>query len=268
MKTPKQTIFLFLFLSVFVFLSQQTTAQQTHKIPTQNLALYELIGKTSDKIFEIKEFEISDFITFKEYKMYLSDIKRDSSQEYYLSQLPDTNISTDKKAYQEYITNNIYDDYPVLGISWDNAMNYCKWKTQKEENVIYRLPLCSEWLAASHYYEQNNIEHDMNNKYSDWTLNQTTYWVRSSNFSPDTCLPFYYDRRIYISKKSDPKVYKRQTIVGKSYLYQLANVFGHAYYYAFEGYRHIGFRIVKEEINQDEPTEIQKIILKHWGIYE
>ncbi len=84
--------------------------------------------------------------------------------------------------------------------------------------------------------------------------------------------PIFYNENhnsaLKIHKKSDPKYYKRKKVAGSSYLYQLVNVFSHASYYAFEGYRHIGFRIIKEEISEDEPTEVQKPILKHWGIYE
>lgn len=126
----------FLFLSIAVHLSSFIKQHNKfYSIPSQSKNFHALYGDTSYKKAQIvEEFEISEQVTFKEYKEYLAAIKKDSSEKFYWSQLPDTNISTDKKVYTEYITSKEYDDYPVLGISWDNAMNYCKWKTIKDND--------------------------------------------------------------------------------------------------------------------------------------
>ena len=77
----------------------QAKAQKFTTIPTQHLELYQLLGyKDNYKIDTVKTFEISSFITYKEYKEYLKSIKSDSSELLYNSQLPDSNITTNKDA--------------------------------------------------------------------------------------------------------------------------------------------------------------------------
>jgi hypothetical protein len=237
-------------------------AQKFHAIPEQSLNLHELIGSEHGyKIDTVNKFFISDFITYKEYKKYLKAVKTDSSEQFYISQLPDTNITIDKAVYQEYITSSAYDNFPVLGISWENAMNYCKWKTLKDNKkgkikFIYRLPKGSEWVALLNFCTVNNITVDINDKYSDWILNsfdETIYNFSMSEFD-----------YIYLHKADDPPVLKRKWNVGESYLYCIPSLIDDypliRYGYSDIGYQHIAFRIVKTKVNKD--------ILKYWEIEE
>ena len=255
-----------IFTTIFLFYIE-SIAQKMERIPEQHLNLFELVGDTvRTGIDTTKEFEISGFITFGEYKKYLNSIKQDSSAAYYLSQFPDSNISIDEKIYLIYITDRIYYKYPVLGISWDNAMNYCKWKTLKANkkdtiDFIYRLPTLSEWLTAYHYFKVNNKKHDFNEKYSDWLLNafEETYF-----FLGGKKLTFknYYDYE-YFHKKNEPFVMKRKSIIGSSYLYENNQIFSNRNYgIADEGYRHIAFRIVKVKTLDYNI----KPLFKYWGL--
>jgi Sulfatase-modifying factor enzyme 1 len=249
-------------LAFFVLVNTKVKGQGFHTVPEQTLNLYELIGYLNeDRKDTIKAFGISDFITYKEYKKYLNSIKRDSSEQFYTSQLPDTNITIDKTVYQEYITSNVYDNYPVLGISWENAMNYCKWKTLKDNKkgeikFIYRLPKGSEWVATLNFCTENNIKLDMDDKYSDWILNsfdETIYNFYMSEFD-----------YVYLHKEDDLPVLKRKWTVGESYLYYIPSLIdGYPsirYGYSYIGYQHIAFRIVI--------TKADKSILNYWGLGE
>ncbi|NUM33909.1 MAG: protein kinase [Candidatus Brocadiae bacterium] len=45
--------------------------------------------------------------------------------------------------------------YPVSGISWEDAIEYCRWLTQKANNaVMYRLPTCQEWQWIAGYVDK------------------------------------------------------------------------------------------------------------------
>ncbi|MCF8296912.1 MAG: formylglycine-generating enzyme family protein [Saprospiraceae bacterium] len=264
-------------ISLSIFLSINISAQHFYKIPAQEINLYDVIGYEACSHFakfysldtttksEINAFEISEFITFKEYKVYLESVKKDSSEKFYLSQFPDSNITIDANVYKEYITNSDYDDFPVLGISWDNAMNFCRWKTlqgNSKDNIefIYRLPQCSEWLASSYYLDSSNINNDFNEKYSDWLIgcyNPGFYYFPLDEKLKEN---FYYDI-IYFHKSDDHQELKRKLVIGDSFLYQndVSSIF--YTYYADEGYRQIAFRIVI-----DKDIKSNNSLLEFWGL--
>jgi hypothetical protein len=67
-----------------------------------------------------------------------------------------------------------------------------------------------------------------------------------------------------------PEVIQRKITAGSSFLYNNAfcRLFGGFYYYAFFGYRHISFRIIRSEINKEDINPIDELVLKHWKLYE
>ncbi len=247
---------------------------QLFDIPSQTINLFKILGDNSKgKDQTIKGCQISGLVTYKDYKEYLSAIKKDSSEAYYQTQLPDSNIGS-TEVRNKYINSSEYNDFPVLGISWDNAMNFCKWKTLKENKdsiqFIYRLPNCSEWLAAYFYLSENKIKNDFNKNYSDWLLNSKDESFYDFNNSMKDVFPFNY---IYFHKKNDPLVLKRKFVIGDSYLFQqdkLLNYYSFSYY-SSEGYRQVSFRYIKEPINQSEKVypkgkSFAVNILEYWGL--
>jgi formylglycine-generating enzyme required for sulfatase activity len=68
-------------------------------------------------------------------------------------------IDTTKLPYSDYFTNKKYNNYPVVGISQNQAAYYCMWKTmleltklKKDSNLTihdYRLPSDAEWAYAA-----------------------------------------------------------------------------------------------------------------------
>lgn len=272
----KSTTIAFLFAGIFLLLShslRKKTQDKFLKIPTQHLNLTQFVGDSiPDKAYDVPAFEISKQVTFREYKQYLAAIRKDSSDRYYRSQLPDSSIA--KRAdWETYISDEIYNDYPVLGVSWENAMNYCRWKTLKDNKkdilFLYRLPHCSEWLAAKVYLETNKLESDFSKNYSDWLFgskDESMYDMRS-----DAMLRFPYDYA-YLHKSTDPLAMKRKLVIGDSYRYQAENQSDCFFsYYATQGYRQVGFRMVKERSSTDEDGEIVYSniafkILDHWNL--
>ena len=265
-------------ISVLLF-SLAGICQQVYIIPKQTFQPYQVLGFSerdygigyavdTDKInfrMSIDSFEISSQITFRQYKTYLESVKKDSSFSFYLSQFPDSNI-TSKKNYAIYMSNKSYDDFPVAGISWEAAMNYCKWRTLQENvgtniKFIYRLPKVSEWLAAYDFLEKSKSKNDFSKNYSDWTM--SLYFEGAYGFKNS----FSYDIS-YLQKHEDQARDKRKVVIGNSYLFQKEKLLTHSTgYYAFNGYRQIAFRLVKEQVKKsDNAKSLFKEILNYWGI--
>lgn len=273
----KISLFLFYLLS-YTYCS----SQYLYKIPKQTIEPFKILGQRSTEFgysngkaptsmkLEMDSFEISTQITYGQYKGYLNAIKKDSSAKFYLSQLPDTSICLPEN-YKAYVSGNTYDDFPVVGISWEAAMNYCRWITATNNKgsitFICRLPCESEWLAAYNYLNSTSVKNDFNRNYSDWLLNaHDEDWRYPTN-------SFNY---VYLADKKEPNVLKRKDFIGDSYLFKYENLADYAETFGYEdhGYRQVGFRVVKEPVNttstidangKQQPS-IDLQILKSWGL--
>ncbi len=104
--------------------------------------------------------EISNF-SWQEYEYSVKKKFGINSPEHAAS-LPDTLVWRNKYSYNEpyvkhYYRHPAYKDYPVVGISYGQAVAYCKWRTQKvnarllsknkfkNQTIEYRLPTKQEW---------------------------------------------------------------------------------------------------------------------------
>ncbi len=243
-------------------------------IPSQTINFFKILGDSSNgKEDKIKGFQISELVTYKEYKEYLNAIRKDSSFKYYQTQLPDSNIGSNE-VRAKYIGSSEFDELPVLGISWDNAMNFCRWKTIKENGdsvqFLYRLPNCSEWLAAYWNLSKNNIQNDFNKKYSDWLLNTKFENILEFRANWKGSLIFEHN---YFAGKDESLTLKRKLVIGDSYLFQQEKLLNYCLfnYYSTEGYRQVSFRYVKELANETDKNIFQNrgkpvSILEYWGL--
>jgi sulfatase modifying factor 1 len=96
-----------------------------------------------------------------EYLEFVNDLyTRDSAL--YKLMLPDTLVWRERLTYSEpysthYFRHPAYRDYPVVGVSYEQAEKYCEWLTEKYMNspkrkyksVRFRLPEIAQWAMAS-----------------------------------------------------------------------------------------------------------------------
>jgi formylglycine-generating enzyme required for sulfatase activity len=127
----------------------------------------------------IDAFYMSNEVTNKEYRAFVNDLKQHPNDtlfviewrllqsgsnkpaisKYMYSELREGAIDTTVCEKVNYFSNSQYDDFPVVGVTRQNAMFYCAWLTQKENQkkkeagkpyvMDYRLPTEFEWIAAN-----------------------------------------------------------------------------------------------------------------------
>ena len=87
---------------------------------------------------------------------YLHHIQRDSSETFYLSALPDTTVWEKELAFNTpYVSNYLrypgFRYYPAVGVSWNQAMDYCRWRTEA----------VNKQRAIEYYGEDDYIDGDI-----------------------------------------------------------------------------------------------------------
>jgi gliding motility-associated lipoprotein GldJ len=80
-------------------------------------------------------------IDYREYLYWISRVYGETYPEVWKKALPDTLVWREELAYNEplvetYFRDPDYDEYPVVGINWKQATEYCKWRTDRVNEMI------------------------------------------------------------------------------------------------------------------------------------
>ena len=109
--------------------------------------------------FYLDETEVTNHF-WLEYVQWLERVYGNNFPEIVERALPDTLVWREKLAYNEplveyYLRHPAYRDYPVVGISWQQATDFCKWRTDRVNEAI----LINEGLLVHNPESQRDEEH-------------------------------------------------------------------------------------------------------------
>jgi len=90
--------------------------------------------------FYMDETEVAN-IDYREFVYYTKRVYGETYPHEAMSVLPDTLVWREELAYNEplvetYFRHPSYDDYPVVGVNWDQANKYCKWRTNAVNEFV------------------------------------------------------------------------------------------------------------------------------------
>lgn len=261
----------FVFVLVFVFLSMLTIAQTKKQIPPGTI-------KVEENLF-LDITEISN-ASWMEYRNWLLKKFGENSQEY-LSSALDTNVWRDKLRYNEpyvkyYHSHPAYKEYPAVGMSYEQAVAFCKWRSDRvnelyfvkenklklhpdsnyvfPEKVKYRLPTKAEWekyavvgMDIKTLLKAKKQNHELYNYLREEALKETTK-------SMDVTAPvksYYPDKNgIYnILGNVAEMVQEKGIAKGGSYIHKIEEINPQKDFMYDAPKSYIGFRCVAEYVN-------------------
>ncbi len=90
--------------------------------------------------FYMDETEVSN-IDYREYLYWVNRVFAESYPEVVADALPDTLVWLEELAYNEpfvetYFRHPSYNNYPVVGVSWRQATEYCRWRTDRVNEML------------------------------------------------------------------------------------------------------------------------------------
>ena len=138
------------------------------KIPAGTLTKNIEAGET-EQVEMDNYFMLNREVTNIDYREFLHYYKeRDTAK--YSAYMPDSTVWRTKNTYMEpmvnlYSNHPAYYNYPVVGVTYNQAKAYCAWLTEIINNnadkifkkVLYRLPTEDEWIYAANGGKDNSI---------------------------------------------------------------------------------------------------------------
>ncbi len=140
--------------------------------------------------FYMDEAEVAN-VHYREYLYWLSRTYSNDYPEIFQKALPDTQCWRKALQYNEpqvehYLRNAAYSFYPVVGVSWEQATEYCKWRSDRVNELI---------LIKAGYLKKN------------------PYQVSEENFSTGTYVNGQYEGSVGVKRKDiNPTGSKKRNI--------------------------------------------------------
>lgn len=137
---------IFVFIAVFALFSFNET-----EIFFNAKTVEKSFSKITNRLY-INKYEVSN----SDYRLFLYSIANNAVL--YKQAYPDTSVWKNFTPLASiYFKNPAYANYPLVGITYENALQYCEWLTdtynadggRKFKKVIFRLPTREEWTLAA-----------------------------------------------------------------------------------------------------------------------
>lgn len=113
--------------------------------------------------FYLDEAEVSNF-NYLEYLFWVRNVYATDYPEVLKKALPDTLVWRDRLAFNEpyveyYLRHPAYRDYPVVGVNWLQANDFCSWRTDRVNEFILVREGVLDWDPAT-WVNENNFNTD------------------------------------------------------------------------------------------------------------
>lgn len=113
--------------------------------------------------FYMDETEVRN-LDYLEYLYWTSRVFSSEYPEIYSQALPDTLVWREKLAYNEpyvlyYLRHPSYRDYPVVGVNWLQASNFCSWRTDRVNEFILIREGVLDWAPEALNDQSFNTDH-------------------------------------------------------------------------------------------------------------
>ncbi|MFN3342785.1 MAG: SUMF1/EgtB/PvdO family nonheme iron enzyme [Flavobacteriales bacterium] len=146
----------------------------------------------------MQEAEVSNFQCVS----FLYDLVKRADTNSLRKAIPDTTVWIEKHAYlnsfvEHYLRHPAYRNYPVVGISYEQAKMYCVWLTErynadpkrKHKEVLFELPTEAEWMNAASSGINSAIfpwgGHYLRNAKGEYLANFSQ--INEASIIPDSC---------------------------------------------------------------------------------
>jgi len=232
-----------LFSVVFIFFG----AQRPECIAVKSgryVVKFRLYDETFVDTVSVSNVDICQPVALLQYKEFLKTVNASERSSY----LPDYRVINDNGkpdannaiSWDIYFNSGQFDKYPVVGITWENAVSYCQWLNQKEntkdKEYEYRLPYLNELLIYFQHFEKKRILTHRN----EWTVNAYDESMLLSILKKES----YSYTYSYDAQPEDSPALKRKAIVYRPNSGGKMNLIHCNYQYQSNEFT--SFRIVKE----------------------
>lgn len=238
------------------------------QIPTADINVSEVYPKVKkDTIIKQESFNVSELITLGEYKLFLEFLENEYGEEKAQRYFPDSSIVLEVEDYTAYLKNTIYEKYPALGISWENVMAYCIWRSREDQldsNHYYRLLNFTEYAAVRRFDSLNSNKKLVNEDYAEWSiLEHDINHLFTEKLSE--IVMFLFHPLSFVSKE-EPQSMKRKVVFGDNFHFKRKNIFlnGMYFFYQNNGYHFVGFRLVIANKNTKTENYIHESMHRHY----